>query len=239
MREVREEAEDDQHVRPDEDALEHVRRGPVTEDVGDRVRDGRPLRRPRVQAERDERRVPQEERRHDSGDQCQDEVGLSQVAPLEAARALHLADEERGRDAGEHQYDEEIDEKRVPALALEPAERRSRGERLLPVDDRDDRHEDRREEHQEPPEDECMHEPWDESLQKLALPEDDRRFVPHAGRDVRGATDRLAGANDPCEEERASSEEPACDRGRDDERDDRCCCRHGASAGPRIMLSPS
>jgi hypothetical protein len=39
VREVRQEPEDDQHVRPDEDALEHLGRGVVAEEVRETVRD--------------------------------------------------------------------------------------------------------------------------------------------------------------------------------------------------------
>ena len=39
VREVREEAEDDQDVRPDEDALEHLGRRAVAEEARERVRD--------------------------------------------------------------------------------------------------------------------------------------------------------------------------------------------------------
>ena len=93
------------------------------------------------------------------------------------------------------------------------------GERLLAIDDRDDRHEDRREENEEAPEDERVHEAGAEPLQELALPEHDRRLVPDPHREVRHAADRLARADEPREEEGAPGEERARDRDRDDERD--------------------
>ena len=90
---------------------------PAAEQVRERVRDRRPPRRPLVQVERDPRRVPEEERRHDAGDQRQDQVGLADVAALEPGRPLHLADDERRHDAGEDQHREDVDEQREPPLA--------------------------------------------------------------------------------------------------------------------------
>ena len=166
----------------------------VREEAGQRVGDGRPLGGPRVQAERDQRRVPEEQSRDDPRDQREDEVRLAEVAAVEAPRSLHLADPERRRDAGEHEHDEDVDHERVPPLALEPAERRSGGKRGLAVDDPDDRHEDRREEDEEPPEDERVHEPRHEPLEQLALAEDDRRLVADTHGEVGRARDRLARA---------------------------------------------
>jgi hypothetical protein len=67
--------------------------------------------------------VPQEERRDDARDERENEVGLAEVASLEASGSLHLADPERRYDAGEHEHGEEVDEEGVPALLLEPEER--------------------------------------------------------------------------------------------------------------------
>ena len=125
--EIDEEREDQQHVRPDEDALEHLGRRVVPEQVRERVRDGRPLAGQAFSAERDLSRVPEEEGRDDSGDEREDQVGLAEVAALEALRPPDLADPERRRDADEHEHAEEVDEQREPALALEPAERRTAG----------------------------------------------------------------------------------------------------------------
>ena len=127
VREVREEAENDQHVRPDEDALEHLGRRVVREETRERVRHGRPVGRPgfspsamRVACQRSSVvTMP--------GDQREDEVGLAQMAPFEPARSLDLPDPERHDDADQDENGEHVDEERVPALALEPAERRRRG----------------------------------------------------------------------------------------------------------------
>jgi hypothetical protein len=66
-----------------------------------------------------------------------------------------------------------------------------------------------------------VHEPWDESLEQLSLPEDDRRLVPHANGDVAGPRGRLPRADETREKESAPREEGAGDRDRDDERDRR------------------
>ena len=74
-------------MRPHEDALEHLRRRVVREEARERVRHGRPAGRPLVQPERDADRVPEEQGHDDARDQREDEVGLAEVAALEAARA--------------------------------------------------------------------------------------------------------------------------------------------------------
>ena len=53
----------------------------------------------------------------------------------------------------------------------------SRGKVRLAVDDADQREQDRREEDEEAPEDERVHEAGDEALEELPLAEDDRRLV--------------------------------------------------------------
>ena len=95
--EVGEEAEDDQHVRPHGDALEHLRPVAVAEGVRHESETGAQRRRVLVQSERDPRRVPEDERHDDARDQREDQVGLAQVAAVEAPRPLHLADRERRR----------------------------------------------------------------------------------------------------------------------------------------------
>ena len=100
----------------------------------------------------------------------------------------------------------------------------------------DDRHEDRREEDDEAPEDERVHEPGNEALEELPLTEDDRGFVADAHREVGRAADRLSRAHQPCEEERAAREDPAGNRDRDDERD-RGGDARGRAQLPRAFLS--
>ena len=95
MRQVREEADDEQDVRPDEDPLTRLGPAALAEDLRDRVRDRRPGRGPLVQAGGDQRRVPEQQRQHDQRDQPEDEIGLTEVAAPEPLRPLHLADPER------------------------------------------------------------------------------------------------------------------------------------------------
>ena len=87
------------------------------------------------------------------GDHGQDEVGLAEVAALEALRALDLADAERPDHAEQHGHREHVDQQREPALVAEP---RQRGVLAHRPDHRDD---DRREEDDEAPEDQRVHEP--------------------------------------------------------------------------------
>ena len=84
-RQIGQEAEDGEHVGPHEHALEHARDAVATEQVREqmrhRCRRGRPL----VEAERDPGGVPQQQRGGDGRDEGQDEVGLAEVAALEAS----------------------------------------------------------------------------------------------------------------------------------------------------------
>jgi hypothetical protein len=65
-------------------------------------------------------------------------------------------------------------------------------EGFLAIDDRSDGHEDRREENEEAPEDECMHQAGTEPLKELPLAEHDGRLVADADWEVRQTTDVLA-----------------------------------------------
>ncbi len=120
MRQVREESDDEQHVGPDEKSLAHLGPGALTEHLRDPVRDGRPGGRPLIEPRCDQRRVPEQQGEHDERDQTENQISLTEVAALEPLGALHLSDPERGRNADEHQHDEEIDEKGKPALMAEP-----------------------------------------------------------------------------------------------------------------------
>jgi hypothetical protein len=128
--------------------------------------------------------MPAEERQDDEPDQEQDEVGLAEVRAVEAARLDDLADPERDRNPGEHGEDEDVDHRHVPPLATEPREG------PVTVDRADPRHHDRREQDEEPPEDQCVHHARHEPLEELALAEHDRRLVLDAVRDVVGAVER-------------------------------------------------
>ena len=187
---VGQEREDRQHVRPDEHPLEDSGCLIVAEQVRQRLGDRGPRRRPLVEAERDPGGVPQQQRDHDRGDQRQDQVGLTEMAALEPARPLDLADPERGQHADQHQHAEQVDHRRVPALVAEP------GDRGVLVDHPDQRDQDRRRQHQEAPEDECVHQPGTEALEQLALAEHDRPLVAGASLHVAAAGDRLRAAGD-------------------------------------------
>jgi hypothetical protein len=66
-----------------------------------------------------------------------------------------------------------------------------------------------------------VHQAGTQALQQLPLAEDDRRLVADAARQVRCPADGLARADEPCEEERTSREEPTGDPDRCDDRDRR------------------
>ena len=199
--EVDEERQDQEHVRPHEAALEHLGHGPVAEQPRERVRDGRPARRPLVQPQRDPARVPEQQRRDDPRDHRQDQVGLAEVAALEARRAGELADRDRGHHAAQDEHREDVHEQREPALVPEP---RQRG---VAVHGADQRHQDRREEDEEAPEDRRVHQPRAEALEQLALPEHDHRLVAGAARDVVEALGRLAHPHEVRDQLRATGEQ--------------------------------
>ena len=186
MGEVDEERQDQQHVRPHEYALQRLGRVARAEEAGEGVGHRRPARRPLVQAERDPAGVPQQERRDDPGDHGQDQVGLAEVAALEARRALELADRQRGDHPGQDEHGEDVHQQREPALVAEP---RQRG---LAVHRADHRHDDRGEEDEEAPEDRGVHQARAEPLEELALAEHDHRLVAGAARQVVEARRRLA-----------------------------------------------
>ena len=129
--EVGEEAEDHQHVRPHEHALERLGRRAVAEERRrGRSRAGDQPRVVLVQAERDPRRVP--------------ERAASSTMPAISARIRSasprwLPSKRRGRDtlrirtrdrdADQHEHGEDVDEQGEPALAPSHGERRARGRR--------------------------------------------------------------------------------------------------------------
>ena len=91
---------------------------------------------------------------------------------------------------GEHQKDEDVDERHEPALRAEP------GNRPAAVDRREQRQHDRREENEEPPEDRGVHHTGQEPLEELALPEHDHRLVADAAGQVVVALDGLPRAHE-------------------------------------------
>ena len=88
------------------------------------------------------------------------------------------------------------------------------------VDGGDHRHHDRREEHEEAPEDECVHQPRHEPLQQLPLPQHDLELVPHPRRDVGRTVVRLR-APHLLDEELPATPRAAAGDG-DEQREDDC-----------------
>ena len=104
---------------------------------------------------------------------------------------------------------------------------------MLAIDDGGHRHEDRREEHEEAPEDERVHQAGNQPLQQLSLAEHDGRLVAYPDGDLGSAIRRLARADEPREQEGAACEERACDRDRDYE------CDRGGDARGRAQPGPA
>ncbi len=211
-------------MEPDEDPFAGLEPGAVAHGSRDRVREGRPARGPLCDPERDLGCVPEKQRRHDHGDQAEDQVGLTEMAALEARGPLDLADPERGDHADEDQDAEDVDEEEVPALVAEPRER------PVLVDRSEQRHEDRREEDDEPPEDEGVDETGDDALEELPLTEHDGRLGPRPSTGVAGAVGRLPEPDDAVEEVGTTPEEHSCDHERDEKGERGGECGHGRAA---------
>jgi hypothetical protein len=81
----------------------------------------------------------------------------------------------------------------------------------MTVDGRHHRGNDRREQDDEAPEDERVHQPGHEPLQQLLLAEHDRRLVADAHGDVTAAVDGLSRQNKTRQEQGAAREKPAGD----------------------------
>ena len=104
-------------MRPHEHALQHLGAVAAAEQVRDEVRDRRPPGRVLVQAERDARGVPAAR----ASRRCRRSArrirsASPQVAALEPARPLDLADREGREHADQHQHREHVDQEREPAL---------------------------------------------------------------------------------------------------------------------------
>jgi hypothetical protein len=82
-----------------------------------------------------------------------------------------------------------------------------------------------------------VHEARDEALEQLALPEDDRRLVAYADRELRRPPRRLPEPDEAAEEEDASDEDEAGDRDRCGERVRRRDARPGAQAACAFLSS--
>src|SRR4051812_42580316 len=157
--------------------------------------------------------MPQQQRRDDAGDPEQDQVGLAEVAALEARRPHDLADVERRAHADQHEHREHVDEECEPALVAEPWQRGALVHRA------DHRHHDGREEHDETPEDEGVHHSRAEPLQDLLLPDRDHGLLADALGDVVEALGRPAQAHDPHEHARTPGEEARTYGQRGEQRD--------------------
>jgi hypothetical protein len=141
-------------------------------------------------------------RQHDERDHREYQVRLAEVRALEPRRPHDLANDEPRRDSGEHEAGEDVAQQAVPLRRRHVTARgRDRGEH------------DRREQDEEAPEDERVHQPRHEPLQELALGEHDFDLVPDAPRHIRGTIVRLALENEPRQEPRAPREKPATDDG--------------------------
>ena len=186
--------------------------------------------RPLVQARGDASRVPAEQRQDDERDHQQDEVGFAEVRAVEARRSHDLADPDGGHDTGEHREDEDVDQRHEPALRPEPRER------PVAVDGRDHRHDDRREEHEEAPEDRGMHRAGQQPLEQLALSEHDHRFVADPTWNVVVPLDRLRSTHEADEQQRAPREEGPRDGERRRERE-RACKRRCPYASRAFLSS--
>jgi hypothetical protein len=161
--------------------------------------------------------VPEQQRRDDPRDQREDQVGLAEVAALEARRALDLADDHRADHADEHEHREQVDHEREPALVAQP---REGGVAVHRADHRDH---DGGEEDEEAPEDRRVDQPGHEPLEQLALGEDDLGLVASAPREVAGAIDRLAHPHEADEQAGTAREQGAAhrERGREGKRSGR------------------
>ena len=143
--------------------------------------------------------------------------------PSNRAGRTTLRIDDRGGDADEHEHDEEVDHPAEPRLVPEPRQLR------VLVDRGDHRHHDRREEHEEAPEDERVHQPGHEALQELPLAEHDLDLVLHPPADVGRAVVRLRAAH-LLREERRPAPRAAAGDGDEQPEDD-------GAYEPRTLLS--
>src|SRR5882762_1591038 len=127
------------------------------------------------------------------------------MAAHKALWTLHLADEEGGDDAGQHQHREQVDQKGKPSLLAEPRQRRVR------IDRPDHRDDDGGEQDEEAPEDRGMHQTGHESVEQLALPDDYDRLLPGALRYVVEPGSGLAASDEADQAKRTTAEQCAGD----------------------------
>ena len=193
MGQVGEEAEDDQHVRPHDHALEHLRPLAVAEQVAT-ARSTPATRSPATRSARarSARRARAAASTTIARDQREDQVGLAEVAPLEASRSLHLPDPERPSSTPASTSTANRSTRNayqpwcpshgnvaclstIPIIAITIVGKQ----------------------HDEAPEDRGVHQPGDEPLEQLALAEHDRPPRSHAPRHVAARSTGLPIAHEP------------------------------------------
>ena len=111
--------------------------------------------------------MPEEQGGDDAGDHEEDEVGLAEVRPAEPLGPDDLPDREGCRHSREHEHAEDVREPAEPPLTTEPRQL------VAPIDRGDHRHQDRRQQDEEAPEDERVHQAGNEPLQQFPLREHD------------------------------------------------------------------
>ena len=203
VRQVGEEREDHEHVRPDEDALD-------TRGAG--IASAIPVREERRCAGHSFSPAAMREACQPSSVRTTSAIiaRMKSASPrceprsASAARPCGSTPPSRRRRAPRGRT---LDERHEPALRAEPRDR------PVTVHRADQRHHDRREEDEEAPEDQRVHHAR-HGAGKLLLAEHDHRLVPDAAGHVVEALERLRRADEPRQEERAAREQPSRDRER-------------------------
>ena len=157
-------------------------------------------------AERDARAAQEVQRQDDPGDQAEDPVGLHPVRADESLRPLEHADPYGDRDPDEHEPREHVLAQSEPARVTDQREREVGGDRLP------ERLDDRRQQDQEAPEDERMHDAGEGPLEELPLPQDLTGLARHAAAHVAATVDRSSQADQAREQPSAPGEQARGDR---------------------------
>jgi len=131
------------------------------------------------------------------------------VAPDEAFGTLGDPDADRDPDPDQHPGREHVLDEPQPPRPADQRELEARIDQLAR-----DLH-DRRQQDQEAPEDQRVHQPRQRPLEELALPQDLDPLAGHPAGNVAPALDRPAEADEPCEQSCPSSREPAGDTDHD------------------------
>ena len=146
-------------------------------------------------------------------DQAEDQVRFAEVAALEPLGRCTLRIANADVDADEDEHHEEVDEEREPALGTEP------GQRLALCNCCDQRHHDRREQDQEPPEDERVDQTGAEPLEQLLLSEHDDGLVADPLWHVVEPAHRLPHPHEAGQQQRPAAEEQARGAEHEEERE--------------------